>query len=190
MGLAYPMKTKILTLFAAGCLLAGCKQNQVEQASHEFNQLPAPVQATIREKAPNAEIADIKKHDRNGLAVYAVQFRDKERYPAMEVAADGMLVKYEAGSAAIGAPGKLGGQVKGRVASALENEYSALPLNVQKQIDANAPRAEVVDIRRKEENGQAIYEIEYAGSRDHKPVLRIGADGHILKKPDEAEPVK
>ena len=184
------MKTQLMTLLAASCLLAGCERNQVEQASQEFNQLPAPVQATIREKAPNAEIADVEKRTRNGVDIYTVQFRDKDRYPAMEVAADGMLVKYEAGTAAMGSPGRLDGEVKGRVASALENQYSALPLSIQKEIHANAPRAEVVDIRRKEENGKTIYEVEYAGDRDRKPVLRIAADGHIIKKPEEPEPVK
>lgn len=184
------MKTQLLTLIAAGALLAGCTQNQVEQASQEFNQLPAPVQAAVREKAPNAEIADIKKDNRNGYEVYVVQFREKERYPAMEVGADGMLVKYQADTAAMGSPGKLEGEVKGRVASAMQNEYSALPMSVQKEIHVNAPRAEVVDIRRTEENGKVVYEVEYAGNKDHKPVLRIGADGHILKKPDEPAPVK
>ena len=178
------MKTRILSLVAVTGLLAGCHQN-VERASHEFNQLPAAVQNVVREKAPNAEIADIKKETRNGREVYAVQFRDKERYPAMEVAADGMLVKYEAGQAALGRPAPPEGEVKGKAASSTGSDISALPISVQKAISANAPRAEVVDVRRKEENGKVVYEIEYAGNRDHKPVLRIGADGHIYKKPEE-----
>ena len=180
------MKAKIITLLAAAGLLAGCKQN-VEQASNEFNELPAPVQTTVRAKAPNAEIADIQKENRNGRDVYAIQFRDKQQYPAMEVAADGMLVKYEAGTAQMGASGGLEGEVKGRAASTNGSDYSALPLAVQKAIQANAPKAEVADIRRKDENGKVIYEVEYAG-KDPKPVLRLGADGHIYKKPDEPEP--
>ena len=182
------MKAKMVTLIAVTGLLAGCTQN-VEKASQEFNQLPAPVQTTVRAKAPDAEIANIKKDTRNGLDVYAIQFRDKDRYPPMEIAADGMLVKYEAGTAQMGAPAELEGTVKGRASSAMQNEYSALPLAVQKVVQANAPRAEVVDIRRKEENGKIIYDVEYAG-KERKPVLRVGADGHIYKKPDELDPAK
>jgi uncharacterized membrane protein YkoI len=181
------MKTQILTSIAVVGLLAGCTRSNVEQASNEFNQLPPAVQKTVRAQAPDAEIADIKKDSRNGREVYVVQFRDKQRHPAMEVAADGMLVKYQAGEAAMGSPGSVEGSVKGRVATSMEKEYSALPVTVQKAIDANAPKAEVADIKRKEENGQVIYDIEYAG-KDHKPVLRISADGHIMKKPDEADP--
>lgn len=182
------MKAKLVTLIAVTGLFAGCNPN-VEKASQEFNELPAAVQTTVRAKAPNAEIADIKKEAHNGREVYAIQFRDKDRYPPMAVAADGMLVKYEAGTAQMGAPGELEGTVKGRASSATQNEYSALPLAVQKVVQANAPRAEVVDIKRKEENGKIIYDVEYAG-KERKPVLRVGADGHIYKRPDEPDPAK
>ncbi len=184
------MKRQLLSLIAATGLLAGCTQKSVENASEEFNQLPLAVQKTLRAQAPDAEVADVKKDVRNGREVYAIHFRDKQRNPAMEIAADGTLVKFEAGEAALGRPGEPGGELKGRMPSTLENDYSALPVGVQKAIHANAPRAAVTDIRRKEDNGRVIYEIEYAGNKDHKPVLRIGADGHILKKPDEVEPVK
>lgn len=181
------MKTKILTLMAVVGLLAGCTKSNVQQASQEFNQLPAAVQKTVRAQAPDAEIADVKRDTRNGHEIYVIQFRDKQRYPAMEVAADGMLVKYQAGEAAMGSAGAYEGTVKGRVSDSMQKEYSALPVGVQKAIEANAPKAEVVDIRRKEENGQVFYEVEYAG-KDHKPVLRVGTDGHIFKKPDEPDP--
>jgi len=177
------MKKYLITLTAAA-FLVGCDQRNVEKASSEFNQLPAAVQKTVRAQAPNAEIADVEQKTRDGLTIYQIQFRDKERHPAMEVAADGMLMRYEAGTAAMGRAGADEGRAKGSAGSSLQNQLSALPLGVQKAIEANAPKAEVVDIRRKEENGRAFYEIEYAG-KDRKPVLHVAADGHILKLPGE-----
>ena len=178
------MKTYLITLTGAAAILVGCEQRGVEQASKEFNELPGAVQQTVRAQAPNAEIADVEQKSRDGVTVYEIQFRDKERHPAMQVAADGTLMRYEAGTAAVGKPGGLEGAVKGSVATTVENQLSALPVSVQKVIQANAPKAEVVDIRRKEENGRVFYEIEYAG-KERKPVLQVAADGHILKLPTE-----
>ncbi|HKQ36605.1 MAG TPA: PepSY-like domain-containing protein [Verrucomicrobiae bacterium] len=183
------MKLYLITLGTAAAFLVGCEQRNVEQASKQFNQLPAAVQKTVRAQAPDAEIADIDQKTRDGVTVYQIQFRDKERHPAMEVATDGTLMRYEAGKPAAGAPGTVEGRVKG-AASSMENQISALPMSVQKAIQANAPRAEVVDINRKEDNGRVFYEIQYAG-KDHKPVLQVGEDGHIYKLPtEEAKPEK
>jgi uncharacterized membrane protein YkoI len=138
----------------------------------------------VRTQAPDAEIADVEQKSRDGVTVYEIQFRDKERYPAMAVATDGTLMRYEAGTAAMGKPGLNEGQVKGSTDSSVKNQLSALPMSVQKVIRANAPQAEVVDIRRKEDNGRVFYEVEYAG-KERKPVLQVGADGHIFKLPTE-----
>ena len=177
------MKLYLITLGTAAAFLVGCEQRNVEQASQEFNQLPQAVQKTVRAQAPNAEIADIEQKSRDGLTVYQIEFRDKERHPAMEVAADGTLMRYEAGKPAAGAPPTTEGRVKGS-ASSVESQITALPMSVQKAIQANAPRAEVVDINRKEENGRTFYEIQYAG-KDRKPTLHVGEDGHIYKLPTE-----
>lgn len=178
------MNKYLITLATAAAVLVGCEQRNVEQASKEFNQLPPAVQKTVRAQAPDAEIADVEQKTRDGVTVYEIQFRDRERYPAMAVAADGTLMRYEAGTAIKGRPGALEGALKGSAASAMDNQLSALPVAVQKAIQANAPRAEVVDIRRKEEDGRVFYEIEYAG-KDRKPTLQVAADGHILKLPAE-----
>lgn len=177
------MKLYLITLGTAAAFLAGCEQRNVEQASQEFNQLPPAVQKTVRAQAPNAEIADVEQKSRDGITVYQIEFRDKDRHPAMEVAADGTMMRYEAGKTALGAPGALEGRAKGS-GSSMEGQLTALPLSVQKAIQANAPRAEVVDINRKEENGRVFYEIQYAG-KERKPTLHVGEDGHIYKLPSE-----
>jgi len=178
------MTKYLITLTAAAAVLMGCEQRNVEKASKDFNQLPAAVQKTVRAQAPDAEIADVDQKTRDGVTVYKIQFRDKERHPAMEVAADGTLTRYEAGKPASGSPGAVEGKASG-AASSMQNQLSALPMSVQKVIQANAPRADVTDIRRKEENGRVFYEVEYAG-KDHKPTLQVDEAGHILKLPDEA----
>jgi uncharacterized membrane protein YkoI len=178
------MMKYLVTLSTAAAFLVGCEQRKVEQASQEFNQLPPAVQKVVRAQAPDAEIADVEQKTRDGITVYEIQFRDKQRYPAMQVAADGTLMRYEAGTAPTGKPGALEGILKGSVASSVQSQFSALPMSVQKAIQANAPKAEVVDIRRKEDNGRVFYEIEYAG-KDRKPELHVAADGHILKLPME-----
>ena len=178
------MTKYLITLTAAAAVLMGCEQRNVEKASKDFNQLPAAVQKTVRAQAPDAEIADVDQKTRDGVTVYKIQFRDKERHPAMEVATDGTLMRYEAGKPASGAPANIEGKASG-AGSSMQNQLSALPMSVQKVIQANAPRADVTDIRRKEENGRVFYEVEYAG-KDHKPTLQVDEAGHILKLPDEA----
>ena len=177
------MKLYLITMATAAAFLVGCEQRNVEHASQQFNQLPPAVQKTVRAQAPNAEIADIDQKTREGVTVYQIQFRDKQQHPPMEVAADGTLMRYEAGKPASGAPTAIEGRAKGS-ASSLESQITALPMSVQKAIQANAPRAEVVDINRKEENGRVFYEVQYAG-KDHKPTLQVGEDGHIYKLPGE-----
>ena len=90
----------LITLTAAAAVLVGCEQRNVEKASKDFNQLPAAVQKTVRAQAPDAEIAGVDQKTRDGMTVYKIEFRDKERHPAMEVATDGTLMRYEAGKPA------------------------------------------------------------------------------------------
>lgn len=184
------MKKHMMVLIAASGLLAGCTDSSVKRASQEFSQLPPAVQKVVRAKAPDAEISGVRERTRDGITVYEIQFRDKTRHPGMAVAADGTLVRFEASTAAMGRPDALEGTVKGgSTAPRPRAEISALPVNVQKAIKANAPTADVVDIRRKEENGRMFYEIEYAGA-NWKPTLHVTADGTILKKPDEVQTEK
>ena len=170
----------VLSILAGGMLLVGCNQSNVENASAEFSALPAPVQKAVRTEFPDAEVADVEKDSRNGREIYRIEFRDPRRYPAMEVAADGTLMKYEAGTA-VGGPDSLGGKVKG---DTRYQQLSSLPVEVQQAIEKNAPRAEVTDVRRKEDSGRIVYEIEYAGSNP-KPVLHVTVDGTVLQKPQD-----
>src|SRR2546423_799805 len=58
-----------------------------------LSDLPQPVQNTIQQKAPAAEIADIKKRTRNGQTVYHVSFKEPGKNPTIQVAEDGTEVQ-------------------------------------------------------------------------------------------------
>ena len=59
----------------------------------KLSALPEAAQKTIQSKAPDAEIADISRHERNGRVTYEVEFKDKGKNPTIEVAEDGTLVQ-------------------------------------------------------------------------------------------------
>jgi hypothetical protein len=176
------MKMRFATCLCAAAVVIGCSRANVEQASQEFNRLPPAVQQTVRSQAPQAEIADIRRFNRQDRDIFRIEFRDAQRYPPMEIAADGMIVKYEAGTEALGRP--MPNVDVQRGSGAKENELSALPTGVQEAIRENAPKAQVESIRRSEENGRVVYDVEYVGNQP-RPVLRVTADGTVLKKPME-----
>jgi uncharacterized membrane protein YkoI len=59
----------------------------------KFSSLPPAAQKTIQAQAPNAEIADVSRHDKDGRIIYEVEFRDKGKNPTIQVAEDGTLVQ-------------------------------------------------------------------------------------------------
>jgi hypothetical protein len=59
----------------------------------KFSALPEKAHMTIKSRAPEAEIADIKRHEKDGRVVYEVAFKDKGKNPTIQVADDGTLVQ-------------------------------------------------------------------------------------------------
>lgn len=175
------MKSKAMICMSAAGLIIGCNRATVEEASRAFNETPAPVQETVRNRAPNAEVARVDKQTRDGIAIYRIEFRDAQRHPPMEIAADGTVTKYQAGSVALG---RLTAQPEEQKGSGTRGgDFSALPLKVQEAIAEHAPKAAVSDLRRFEENGRVMYEVQYAGQGTN-PVLRVAVDGTVLKRPE------
>lgn len=58
-----------------------------------FSALPEAAQKTIQKEAPNAQIANISRHDDNGRIIYEVEFKDTGKNPTIKVAEDGTLVQ-------------------------------------------------------------------------------------------------
>jgi hypothetical protein len=170
------MKNQIIIPMLAGALLVGgCTKTNVERASTEFNQLPAAVQKSVHSAVPEGEVANVDEDKRNGLTVYQIKFRDSDRHPDMWVSPDGTILRNEP-SRAMGAPSDRANVNVG----AAQSELSALPVAVQKSIQQNAPRAEVTSIRRNEQNGRVIYDIEYAGKKEN-PSIQVAEDGTLIK---------
>jgi len=59
----------------------------------KFSALPEKVQKTIQSKAPEAEITDISRHEKDGRVYYTVEFRDTGKNPTIQVAEDGTLIQ-------------------------------------------------------------------------------------------------
>ncbi len=59
----------------------------------KFSALPEKAQKTIQARSPDAEIADITRHEKDGRVIYEVAFRDKGANPTIQVAEDGTLVQ-------------------------------------------------------------------------------------------------
>lgn len=175
------MKNQLLipTLAIAAALWVGCDKQGVEHASNQFNKLPANVQKSIHDAAPNAEVADVNESKRDGLTVYEVKFRDSDRNPSIWVSTDGTVLRNDP-SKAMGAPADRNYTATGRDTKDMGAQFSALPVAVQKAIQENAPKADVNSINRKEESGRIVYEIEYAG-KGKNPSIQVSEDGTVTK---------
>ena len=65
----------------------------------KMEDLPAAVQATLKQNAPSAQVDDIDKEMRTGRAVYEITFKDPGLNPKMHIAEDGTLLSDEQASA-------------------------------------------------------------------------------------------
>lgn len=167
------MKKYLVSLFAAAGLVAGCNKS-VESASQKFNELPPPVQKTVRAQAPQAEIADVSHKTENGTDIYEVQFREPDRNPKVVVAADGRLLNTDFTRPA--------GKVERMLTptGATGTKFSSLPEKVQRTIQSTAPGAEISNISRQEKDGRVFYEVEFQ-EKGKNPTIRVAEDGTLVQ---------
>jgi len=59
----------------------------------KLSALPEAAQKTIQAKAPNKQISDISRHEKDGRVFYEIEFKDGANTSIMEVAEDGTVVK-------------------------------------------------------------------------------------------------
>jgi uncharacterized membrane protein YkoI len=59
----------------------------------KFSALPEKAQKTIKDKAPDAQITNISRQDKDGRIIYEVEFKDTGKNPTIRVAEDGTLVQ-------------------------------------------------------------------------------------------------
>ena len=167
------MKKYAVSLLVAAGLVAGCN-NSVENASLKFNELPPAVQKTARAQAPNDEIADVTKTTLNGVDAYEIEFREQGSNPKVIVAADGRLLNSEFSKPA-GTLEKLLTPT-----GATGTPFSALPLPVQKAIQAQSHNAQIASISRHEDNGRTIYEVEFQ-DQGKNPTMKVAEDGTMVQ---------
>jgi len=103
------MKSQIWCLIASIALLVGCAEMRKHMgggANSDNNvlsggpgtgnttkKLPPPGQKTLKERTPNAEVADIDKQTQGGRVVYRITFSEPNRNPTMYIAEDGSIVQ-------------------------------------------------------------------------------------------------
>jgi len=167
------MKIYALGLAASLALFAGCNKS-VENASQKFNELPPPVQKTVRAQYPNGEVADVSKKTENGMEVYEVSFREAGTNPKLLIAADGKLINSDLVKPA--------GAVERALTptGAVGTKLSALPEKAQTVIKAKAPDAEISDISRQEKDGKVIYVVSFK-DKDKNPTLKVTDDGMVVQ---------
>ncbi len=168
------MKTYQLALIAATALVAAACNNNVEKTSQKFNELPPAVQKTARAQAPDAEITDISKTTKDGMDAYEITFRGDNGNPKVIVGTDGHLISSDL-------PHPAGAVEKMLTPTgASGTPFSALPLPVQHTIKSRAPNAEIASISRHDDNGRAIYEVEFR-DKGTNPTIRIAEDGTLVQ---------
>ena len=59
----------------------------------KFSALPEKAQKTIKDKAPDAQITNISRQEKDGRVIYEVEFKDTGKNPTIRVADDGTLVQ-------------------------------------------------------------------------------------------------
>ena len=93
---------------AAAALITGCAESRKHAGAAAENDsnvltggpmvgtriqdLPAPVQATLQQRAPTAEIAGLDKERENGRTFYKISFIEPGHNPVMWIAEDGSVL--------------------------------------------------------------------------------------------------
>jgi hypothetical protein len=103
------MKTQILCVIASVALFIGCAEMRKHMGGGKdsdqnvltggpvtgttVNDLPQPVKNTLKEKTPNAEVADIDKQTQGGRVIYRITFGEPGKNPTLYIAEDGNIVQ-------------------------------------------------------------------------------------------------
>jgi uncharacterized membrane protein YkoI len=169
----------MVTLIAAAGLAAGCNKS-VESNSQSFNSLPTAVQKSVRSQSPNGEITSVSKSSENGVDGYKIQIHNpgNNNDSTMIVAMDGRVLSSDMPNTQNG----IVSNVKKALTptGAVGTQFSALPENVQKTIQAHAPATEISDISRHSDNGRTIYEVSFK-DQGKNPSIKVAEDGTLVQ---------
>ena len=151
----------------------------------KFEDLPAAVQATVRQQSGGTKIKDIDREDRTGKTVYEVEFEKDGADQEIHVAEDGTLIPEEAAGLVRNEKDgdKTTGNDRTRVRAALSPKFADLPAAVKATVQQHGSEAEIEDIDRETHNGQTVYEIEFRREGPNREIV-VAEDGKLIK--DEA----
>jgi uncharacterized membrane protein YkoI len=162
--------------------------------------LPQPVQKTIREQAAGQKIADIDRETRTGRTLWEVEIEKEGKNTEIHIAEDGTLVTEGAGligrtTDAAGravtpgerptATGTPAGTQTGRSGTDLlmGTRWEDLPPAVQQKAMQFGGKEKVADIDREELRGRLAYEVEF--KREGRNLeIHFGEDGTVLESND------
>ena len=162
--------------------------------------LPQPVQKTIREQSAGQKIADIDRETRTGRTLWEVEIEKEGKNTEIHIAEDGTLVTEGAGligrtADAAGravtpgerptATGTPAGTQTGRSGTDLlmGTRWEDLPPAVQQKAMQFGGKEKVADIDREELRGRMAYEVEF--KREGRNLeIHFGEDGTVLESND------
>ena len=166
-------------------ILADAKLPNFGNRKMQLNELPAPVQKTIRAHANGAPIEDIDRETKDGRTVYDVAFKRDGKNTELKVAEDGTVIRdgnYRADNHRDN-NNRLGNVFQGKDRNNPEVEFAQLPAAVQKSIRAQLGGATIADIDHKTRDGQSVYEVEYE-RKGRNTEFVVAEDGTILRQPN------
>ncbi|MBX3184619.1 MAG: PepSY domain-containing protein [Polyangiaceae bacterium] len=88
------MMKKRIGVLVGGILLA-TSAGVLAGEDLRFDELPAPVQETVKREVRDGRITDIERETRRGRVVYEVEFIQDNREFEIDVAEDGRLLKRQ-----------------------------------------------------------------------------------------------
>lgn len=128
--------------------------------------LPAPVQETVRREAAGRAIGDIDHESWKGRSVYEVEFRQSGLNPQIHVAEDGTLLQDERAG-------------KGLKSLFMGTQLEDTPPAVQERIRSLSGEREISDIDREGTADLVIYEVAIKDDQGIQRV-RISEKGEVL----------
>jgi uncharacterized membrane protein YkoI len=147
------------------------------------DQVPDPVQKTLKASHGERQVKEIQKETRDGKIVYEFEFEAPGLNPKLVIAEDGQVVKDTRLGAHDLDRGKGDVLGKGALTRLSTLKISDLPDAVQKKAREMAAGREIVDIDKETWSGQTVYEVEFAQAGRNAQV-HFNEQGTVVKNED------
>lgn len=153
--------------FAVGIELPKLEKNKIA-----FDQLPQPVQETIKQQAGSAQLGDLSKSEVNGQQLYRAEFNHEGIHHELFVSKDGKIASQVQETAFAIAPMQ---QVRSL-------DLKDTPRAVQKSVRRDVAGARVTDVDQAQWNGQTVYSV-MVDKNGRLSQYIFGQDGKVLSEP-------